>query len=281
MLQVCILFMLLLQVTTNYLILGSFQILIGDDHNVHKTTVCRVIKKVTREIARLRPQYVRMPNGENEIRTVKTLFYQIRQFPNVIGCVDGTHIPIQSPGGANAEIFRNRKGYFSVNVQVICDSKLLIRDIVARWPGSTHDSTMFNASLIGVSLEANEFPGSYLLGDSAYSCKEYLLTPISNPTTQSENNYNAAHIQTRNTVERTFGVWKRRFPCLKLGLRTFLRTSLEVIIATAVLHNIATLQNDYFDNLEEVNENIDIHINENDNIGGVALRRHLIEHYFS
>ncbi|KAJ8911563.1 hypothetical protein NQ315_007944 [Exocentrus adspersus] len=34
---------------------GSFQILIGDDCNIHKTTVCRVVKKVTREIARLCP----------------------------------------------------------------------------------------------------------------------------------------------------------------------------------------------------------------------------------
>ena len=31
--------------------------------------------------------------------------------------------------------------------------------------------------------------------------------------------YNAAHIQTRNTVERAFGVMKRRFPCVKYGLR--------------------------------------------------------------
>lgn len=120
-----------------------------------KQTVCRVIQKVTREIANLRPQYVKMPQNENEIRSVKAAFYNRRQFPNVIGCIDGTHIPIQSPGGEHAEIFRNRKSYFSVNVQVVCDSTLMIRDIVARWPGSTHDSTMFNSSLICVSLEGN------------------------------------------------------------------------------------------------------------------------------
>ena len=109
-----------------------------------------------------------MPRTDKEIQKVKAEFYKIRQFPNVIGCIDGSHVPIQSPGGENAEIFRNRKGYFSVNIQAVCDANLVIRDIVARWPGSTHDSTMFNLSRLCASLEAHEFQGvSYLLGDSA------------------------------------------------------------------------------------------------------------------
>lgn len=36
-----------------------------------------------------------------------------------------------------------------------------------------------------------------------------------------------------------FGIWKRRFPVLAYGLRCKLGTSLNVIIATAVLHNFA------------------------------------------
>lgn len=45
--------------------------------------------------------------------------------------------------------------------------------------------------------------------------------------------------RTRNPVERQYGVWKRRFPVLALGLRLKLQTSMAVIVATAVLHNIA------------------------------------------
>jgi len=48
-----------------------------------------------------------------------------------------------------------------------------------------------------------------------------------------------AHCRTRNTVERMFGVWKRRFACLATGLRLKKDTVLVVIVATAVLHNIA------------------------------------------
>ncbi|XP_030767134.1 putative nuclease HARBI1 [Sitophilus oryzae] len=141
---------------------------------------------------------------------------------------------------------------------------------------------MFNASLLCASLEAGEYQGGYLLGDRAYSCKEYLSTPLLNSNTVAETNYNSAHIQTRNCIERSFGVWKRRFACLSLGLRTKLETSLLVIVATAVLHNIALVKSDYFEDgvvEEKLVEDI-ILPNVQHNAGGNALRRSLIENHF-
>jgi len=41
-----------------------------------------------------------------------------------------------------------------------------------------------------------------------------------------------------------FGVWKRRFPVLALGIRTQLNTAMMTIVATAVLYNILKQQND-------------------------------------
>jgi len=65
----------------------------------------------------------------------------------------------------------------------------------------------------------------YFPGDSGYTLKPYLMTPLLNPRTAEENRYNEAHIRTRNTVERTFGVWKSRFPALAYGLRCKLDTT--------------------------------------------------------
>lgn len=216
-----------------------------------------------------------------EILSTKAKFHNIRNFPNVIGCVDGSHIRILSPGGENAEIFRNRKGYFSINMQAVCDAELKIRNIDARWPGATHDSSMWNASLLCAQFEAGEFPGCFLLGDSAYALKEYMMTPLLNPTTAAEQNYNNAHIHTRNCIERCFGVWKRRFACLSLGLRTKLDTTLAIIVATAVLHNIAINEKDV-DDFEDVvvNEEVEQEVIQNNNGGGNAVRRALIENVF-
>ena len=37
--------------------------------------------------------------------------------------IDGVHIPIQSPGGKQSELYRNRKGISSINCQVLCEHK--------------------------------------------------------------------------------------------------------------------------------------------------------------
>lgn len=62
------------------------------------------------------------------------------------------------------------------------------------------------------------------------------------------------HGRTRRIVERTFGIWKRRFPCLSKGLQTKLITSTTIITACAVLHNLALTFNDVMEVEEEAAE---------------------------
>lgn len=83
-------------------------------------------------IGRLRPHFINMPRDAEEIQKVQTGFFRLKGFPRVVGAVDCTHIRIQSPNSNIGERFRNRKGYFSFNVQAICDSNLKIMNIVAR-----------------------------------------------------------------------------------------------------------------------------------------------------
>ena len=73
--------------------------------------------------------------------------------PGYIGCVDGTHIPIQNPGGQNPELYRCWKKYFSINVMGVCDADLKFTNLVVNWPGSAHDSRIFSASALKRRLE--------------------------------------------------------------------------------------------------------------------------------
>lgn len=141
-------------------------------------------------------------------------------------------------GGPDAEYYRNRKLIFSINVQAICDAQLYITNIVARWPGSSHDSHIFNCSVIKSRFVAGEFEEYWLLGDKGYAVKPYMMTPLRDPVTQAEKLYNESHIRTRNAVERMFGCWKRRFPALSMKIRTDIRRAQPIIVATAVLHNM-------------------------------------------
>ena len=274
--------LLQLLVALRFYATGCFQMVDGDLFGVHKSTVCRIVKRVTKAIASLRDQFIHF----EQRREITAGFYRRAGFPGVIGAIDCTHILISNPGGENGELFRNRKGFFSINVQVVCDDQAQITSIVARWPGSTHDSRIFDNSHLCAVLEGGEI-GGYLVGDGGYACRSYLMTPLLNPQTQAERNYNKSQIKTRQVIERVFGMWKRRFPCLKFGLRTKLDTTLSIIVAVAVLYNIGKRIGD---ELPEENEDpredeevedVQAGLQNAANVNGSAVRRTLIETNFA
>jgi hypothetical protein len=69
---------------------------------------------------------MKLPRTQAQLDANRQLFYQIAGFPGVTGVIDATHTPIQSPGGPRAEIYRNRKTYFSLNVQIVGGPQLEI-----------------------------------------------------------------------------------------------------------------------------------------------------------
>ncbi|KAH1015823.1 hypothetical protein HUJ04_007146 [Dendroctonus ponderosae] len=99
---------------------GSMLITAGDFTGVSKTSACNIVTQVTDAIARLRPIYVRFPETQAEILSTKQTFYGIARFPYVVGAIDCTHVRIQSPGGNEAERYRNRRSF-----NVLCATKLI------------------------------------------------------------------------------------------------------------------------------------------------------------
>lgn len=224
---------------------GSLLTILGELSGVDKSTTSRLITKTIRAIAGLHSEFIEMPSNAEDVQRLRESFYNISKFPRCIGALDCTHIRIQSPGGQDAERYRNRNDFFSHNVRVVCDSDLLIRNIVCRWHGSAHDSTIFNNSSLKVKLENEEFgEGSLVVGDSGYAVRKYLITPLANPRTPAEHLFNESQIRTRNPVERCFGAWKRRFLALALGIRLHNSKVEAITVAAAVLHNVACMMND-------------------------------------
>ena len=81
--------------------------------------------------------------------------------------------------------------------------------------------------------------------------------------------------------ERCFGMLKRRFPCLHLGLRTALANTLVIIVATSVLHKFAlVLREQYFDEDIE-DEDVSFDIVAAADASGNAKRQLIISRYFT
>jgi len=90
-------------------------------------------------IIRISARYIKFPYNAAEQANIKAQFVAIAGFPNVIGAIDCTHITIKAPS-QDEFVYVNRKQFHSINVQIICDAQMHLTNIVARWPGSTHDT---------------------------------------------------------------------------------------------------------------------------------------------
>lgn len=88
-------------------------------HGLTQATVSRICARVSRALAFQARHKITMPKSLVEEQEVMRGFKSIRNFPGVIGAIDGTHIKIKKTGGDLAQYYINRKGYYSLNVQVL------------------------------------------------------------------------------------------------------------------------------------------------------------------
>ena len=146
----------------------------------------------------------------------------------IIGALDGWLVKICKPklceGVRNPGTYFSRKGFFALNVQCIVDrnKKIIWRAINAK--GSEHDSKAFKNTKLCKKLEGtyrkddcllnqNEFGILfYLISDSAYALRPFLLTPYDNAASDSaEDVFNFIHSSSRIFVECAFGEIDARF----------------------------------------------------------------------
>ncbi|XP_069102654.1 putative nuclease HARBI1 [Argopecten irradians] len=262
---------------------GSFQQVLGDAICADKSTVSRVVRDVSNALASLESVFIKWPTTRAKKEKIRSAFYQQGGFPGVIGCIDGTQIRIQAPS-EDEPSFVNRKGYHSINVQAICDDEGKFTNIVARWPGSAHDSHVFRMSNIKQYLDANHrtMADGLILGDSGYACLKYLMTPYLRPTSAQQERFNGCHKRTRVMIERTFGVWKRRFHVLHGEIRMKPTRVCAIIGACAVLHNLAIMLREPEMDADGEIETDDIQNNAlyNGHQDGQSVRRHITATYF-
>jgi hypothetical protein len=155
----------------------------------------------------------------------------------------------------------------------ICDFDMRFTFVVSGWPGSAHDSRVFNDTL---NRYSDEFPhpleglllistfffliliscltitlciGKYYLIDSGYPNRKGFLAHYKGqryhvpefqgghtPTGRKEV-FNHAHSSLHNVIERWFGVWKMKWCILLLLLSFLVEKQKKIIIACMALHN--------------------------------------------
>ena len=91
--------------------------------------------------------YIEFPAGEVFIKAVDG-FEDKWGFPQCIGAIDGSHVPIAAPEFNHTDYY-NRKCWYSTIVQgFLIRITDIFRDICVGWLGSVHDARVFANSLI-------------------------------------------------------------------------------------------------------------------------------------
>lgn len=237
-----------MQIFLRFLSDPGFQIGIGKEEGVHRTTICKTISHVLPKIVEKAGIWIKFPT-ENSTDQAINEWAQVYRFPCAFGAIDCTHVPIIKPS-LHGDEYINRKGWCSINVQATCDGKEMFTSVDAQWPGSVHDSRILKRSNIFGKMRKRQQNG-LILGDEGYGITPWLLTPYRNPTTPQEIAYNTLHKRERVIIERCFGQLKRRFPVLQHQIRLNIDKIPSVIVSAVVLHNVAKYLNDQLPNDEE------------------------------
>ena len=232
---------------------------VGHLFGVSRSSVYLIVKEVCQAIVnKLLPIYIRIPEGDT-LKEVVRQFQSKYNFPQCIGAIDGSHIPIVAPSEFPADYY-NRKGWHSVILQALVDHEYRFMNLSVGYPGRAHDARVLANSLVFQKAQAGTLLPDWkkricgtdvplvILGDPAYPLLPWLMKPFVDHggLTGQQKAFNYSLSRARIVVENAFGRLKGRWRCLLKRNDTFIEDMPTVISACCVLHNICEVHRDHF-----------------------------------
>ena len=208
------------------------------------------------------PKIVKFPVSKQEVAEATGHFLQKFGFPQVIGCIDGTHIPIKQPSENSHDYFSYRMCY-TINCQAICDAYGKFINVEVKWSDSVHDARVFANCDIQNNYSSGKFnlfykeilPGydcipQLLLADLAYPLLPYVMKEYEHCSTNEEVVFNQMLRSTRNTIECAFENFKARWRILQRPMDIPVDKLPNVMYACFVLHNFCDARKSEIDPVE-------------------------------
>ncbi|KAJ1116798.1 hypothetical protein NDU88_005003 [Pleurodeles waltl] len=130
----------------HFLASGYFHETVAMASGISRPMFSNVLTRVLSALMKHMRSYIVFPQV-SDLATVKSDFYAMGHIPNIIGAIDGTHIAFVPPQ-RNEQVYRNRKSFYSLNVQIVCLADQYISHVNAKYPGSVHDAFILRNSSI-------------------------------------------------------------------------------------------------------------------------------------
>uniref|UniRef100_A0A6P7FDT2 Nuclease HARBI1 n=1 Tax=Diabrotica virgifera virgifera TaxID=50390 RepID=A0A6P7FDT2_DIAVI len=191
--------------------------------------------------------------AEARWKEIANEFWNLWNFPNCLGALDGKHVEIVAPANSGSNFF-NYKRTFSVVLLGLVDAhyKFIAVDIGSY--GKNSDGGIFASSNLGKALEQGilhipeetMFPGTdimspyVIIGDSAFPLKTNLMRPYPEPQANNDIKkriFNYRLCRSRRVVENAFGILAQKFRIYMRKLNSKPGNVENIILATCILHN--------------------------------------------
>lgn len=223
---------------------------------VGPSTVGCIVKEVSRAICATYSTEIHLPRAWDELQKVMNGFQSIAGLPYCVGAVDGSHIKWTACPTAQFYAYRCYKGFTSVVLFGVADSRRKFIYVDVCLPGVLSDSTLWQMSRLRSLITSGEWLGAdipsltigdvdirpYLIGDCAFRLTRHMMTTTSSTQQAAQPplaRWEVVASMTRKPIECAFGILKNRFACLKLGIRMHHEDDIAYAITACVtLHNL-------------------------------------------
>eukprot|EP00658_Telonema_sp_P-2_P031774 TRINITY_DN2370_c0_g1_i1.p1 TRINITY_DN2370_c0_g1~~TRINITY_DN2370_c0_g1_i1.p1 ORF type:complete len:473 (-),score=63.81 TRINITY_DN2370_c0_g1_i1:76-1494(-) len=163
-----------------------------------------------------------------------------------VGAIDGMAVKISKPMLRDTPApkhYYNRKGFFAVVLQAVCDGNRKFTWGSLKGVGSTHDSTCYAVSNLHEFICAGKLPSKYyIVGDEAYAAAAQMVVPYpGHHGFQDAGGYDAFNFyqsSTRMNIECAFGMLVQRFGVFWRKMEGTLPMVNKKVMACMLLHNI-------------------------------------------
>ncbi|XP_060880360.1 uncharacterized protein LOC132952183 [Metopolophium dirhodum] len=283
-----------LSVTLRYLATGTNFSSLHFDFLMGVSTIAKVVNETCMVVwDELQPTEMAPPTQENWLE-IADGFYNITQFPNCVGAVDGKHIRLQCPKNSGTQYY-NYKNFFSLVLMAICDSNYCFTIIDVGSFGKESDCNIFKQCPFGKKLYSDKInfpqdkclPGDedgvaqpfVLIADEAFALNKHLLRPFPGRTlNDSRRIFNYRLSRARQKIECTFGILSNKWRVFHSTLLVTPDVAVSITKAACVLHNFVRRRDGF--NFEDTVSCEMPDISERIGVGNASLNAKDIREYF-
>ncbi|KAJ4440840.1 hypothetical protein ANN_10687 [Periplaneta americana] len=216
------------------------------------STVGLIVKETVEILWKiLQPLHMPVPTSDT-FRKIAEEYFNVWNFPNCLGAIDGKHIRINCPAHSGTMYF-NYKHFYSIVLQAVVDANYRFTIIDVGGYGKQSDGGTFRSSDMykllknkQLNIPLNEYLPStntlvpfVFMGDEAYPLLENLLKPYSGENLEKDSEcFNKRLSRARKTVECAFGILYSKWRIFSKAIETTERTADNIVKACCVLQNM-------------------------------------------